>query len=504
MKNLIRHRSSSPPQSQQQQQQKTVLPQYKELSPRFIIKEQIGEGAFSKVFKAKDLQQGFDVAIKIIDKTVMNKSQIDGVLKEISIMRRLNHPNIVKMYDFINTNFKTFLILELLSGGEIFNKIVDLTYFSEDLSRHVLVQIINSIKYLHEEVGVVHRDIKPENLLFESIPFKPSINPISKLRKSDDLSKKDEGIFMENIGGGTIGIVKLADFGLSKILWNNSTKTPCGTASYTAPEIIKDEEYSKSVDMWGVGCVLYTLLCGFPPFYDSNPEELTKKVARGDYCFLSPWWDEISIDAKNLVSHLLTVDPTRRYNTNDVLNHPWITGDLGNLSPAKDAPHNISKIGLKFEEVIPKLSSNSNNLSSDNNHGELLSPRAEAMKRALDCGISIQRIGTPLRRLVDDYFDEEDETETSEVSDDDDENSDDDEDDDDGSDDESYTYNLKPKNYTISSPYHCKKKLQPMSPIPKNVKTESFKEIDGFNLRFDDNTLLNRRKVNNEAKRLVG
>ena len=100
--------------------------------------------------------------------------------------------------------------------------------------------------------------------------------------------------------------------------------TPCGTVGYTAPEIVKDERYSKSVDMWALGCVLYTLLCGFPPFYDESIQVLTEKVARGQYTFLSPWWDDISKPAQDLVSHLLTVDPERRYTIQQFLNHPWI------------------------------------------------------------------------------------------------------------------------------------------------------------------------------------
>ena len=96
--------------------------------------------------------------------------------------------------------------------------------------------------------------------------------------------------------------------------------TPCGTVGYTAPEIVKDERYSKSVDMWALGCVLYTLLCGFPAFYDESIQTLTEKVARGQYTFLSPWWDDISKSAQDLVSHLLTVDPEKRYDINQFLN----------------------------------------------------------------------------------------------------------------------------------------------------------------------------------------
>jgi len=148
-----------------------------------------------------------------------------------------------------------------MEGGELFHQIVKLTYFSENLSRHVIKQVADGIRYLHEERGVVHRDIKPENLLFERIPIIPSKNPQNR---PYDEEKEDEGDFKAGIGGGGIGRVKIADFGLSKIVWDEQTMTPCGTVGYTAPEIVKDERYSKSVDMWALGCVLYTLLCGFP------------------------------------------------------------------------------------------------------------------------------------------------------------------------------------------------------------------------------------------------
>jgi len=176
-------------------------------------------------------------------------------------MRGTNHPSIVKLYSFSESLEHYFLVLE---GRDC------VLTFSENLARHVILQVAQGIRYLHEERGVVHRDIKPENLLFERIEIIPGV------------------------GGGGIGRVKIADFGLSKVVWNEETMTPCGTVGYTAPEIVKDERYSKSVDMWALGCVLYTLLCGFPPFYDESINVLTEKVARGYYTFLSPWWDDIS------------------------------------------------------------------------------------------------------------------------------------------------------------------------------------------------------------------
>lgn len=241
-------------------------------------------------------------------------------------MRNVRHKNIVQLIHYTESNENYFLTLELCQGGELFHQIVKLTYFSENLARHVITQVALAVRHLHEECGVVHRDIKPENILFDPIPIKPLKRPV--YRPTDNMDTKvDEGEFIRGIGGGGIGIVKLADFGLSKVIWDNSTFTPCGTVGYTAPEIVCDQVYSKSVDMWAIGCVLYTILCGFPPFYDESIPILTEKVARGQFTFLSPWWDTMSDSVKDLINHLLCVDSKKRYTIDQFLNHPWVTED---------------------------------------------------------------------------------------------------------------------------------------------------------------------------------
>ena len=126
-----------------------------------------------------------------------------------------------------------------MEGGELFHQIVKMTYFSENLARHVILQVAEGIRYLHEERGVVHRDIKPENLLFDRIPIIPSKNPPQS--QFGEEAKEDEGEFIAGVGGGGIGRVKIADFGLSKVVWDEQTMTPCGTVGYTAPEIVRDE-----------------------------------------------------------------------------------------------------------------------------------------------------------------------------------------------------------------------------------------------------------------------
>ncbi|TFK85887.1 Pkinase-domain-containing protein [Polyporus arcularius HHB13444] len=355
-------------QQQQQQTQKTSSPKYKEHVEQIVqeereakgkmpvykglesykLVEKMGDGAFSNVYKAIDLRSGQKVAVKVVRKYELSASQAGekhlnrefkkkprvteraNILKEVQIMRGINHPAIVKLLAFFESQEHYFLVLELMEGGELFHQIVKLTYFSENLARHVIVQVAQGIRYLHEERGVVHRDIKPENLLFERIPIVPSKNP---LPKQFDEDKEDEGEFIPGVGGGGIGKVKIADFGLSKVVWDEQTMTPCGTVGYTAPEIVKDERYSKSVDMWAMGCVLYTLLCGFPPFYDESINVLTEKVARGYYTFLSPWWDTISSEAKDLITHLLCVDPAQRFTIDEFLAHPWVHAASGPVPP---------------------------------------------------------------------------------------------------------------------------------------------------------------------------
>ncbi|KAH7367655.1 kinase-like domain-containing protein [Plectosphaerella cucumerina] len=300
------------------------FPKYPGLE-RWVLLEKMGDGAFSNVYRARDTEGQYgEVGIKVVRKYEMNSMQRSNILKEVQIMRQLDHPNIIKLIDFAESRQYYYIILELAQGGELFHQIVRLTYFSEELSRHVIVQVAKALEYLHEERGVVHRDIKPENILFNPTAFVPSKNP--KPRQPGDEDKVDEGEFIHGVGAGGIGQIKIADFGLSKIVWDNQTMTPCGTVGYTAPEIVKDERYSKSVDMWALGCVLYTLLCGFPPFYDESIEVLTEKVAKGQYTFLSPWWDDISKSAQDLISHLLTVDPEKRYTITEFLAHPWVAG----------------------------------------------------------------------------------------------------------------------------------------------------------------------------------
>ena len=202
----------------------------------------------------------------------------------------------------------------------------------------------------------------------------------------------DEGEFIPGIGSGGIGKVKVADFGLSKVVWESHTMTPCGTVGYTAPEIVKDERYSKSVDMWAMGCVLYTLLCGFPPFYDESIPVLTEKVARGQYTFLSPWWDDISKQAQDLVSHLLTVDPEKRYTIGQFMAHPWIKQTSEPTEPAADAPPLATPAPHKNIQTPMLIDQDFSPGGATARRLDFRSPGSVALREVFDVGYAVHRL----------------------------------------------------------------------------------------------------------------
>ncbi|CAK7201120.1 MAPK-activated protein kinase Srk1 [Sporothrix eucalyptigena] len=364
----------------EERETRSKFPRYPGLE-RWELLEKMGDGAFSNVYRARDKTGAYpnDVAIKVVRKYEMNSTQRANILKEVTIMRKLDHPNIVRLLEFSEAKQYYYIVLELAPGGELFHQIVKLTYFSEDLSRHVIIQVAKALEYLHEEQGVVHRDIKPENILFYPIPFVESKNP--KPRQAGDEDKVDEGEFIPGKGAGGIGQIKIADFGLSKVIWETNTTTPCGTVGYTAPEIVKDEMYSKSVDMWALGCVLYTLLCGFPPFYDESIEVLTEKVAKGQFTFLSPWWDDISKSAQDLISHLLDVNPERRYTITEFMNHPWIRA-------SGPTPRDEKKLGADGTVLKPFDMAK---IVDGDRRGDFRSPGAVNLREVFDVGYAVHR-----------------------------------------------------------------------------------------------------------------
>ncbi|RCK56310.1 Serine/threonine-protein kinase srk1 [Candida viswanathii] len=388
---------------------------YPDLPSNFKLLSVLGEGAFSIVYKAVNLLTNSIVAVKIINKANLSSKQLRNIKHEINIMKRIkHHGNVIQLLDHIDSINNSFLILEYCNGGEIFDKILEFTYLSEDLSCHIFKQLLNAVESLHN-LNIVHRDIKPENLLFKRIPYfmRPKEDFVKSLRKSDDSNKVDEGEFKAGIGGGTIGVIKLADFGLAKQLATNTiAQTPCGTTGYTAPEVFvcnhndsvytnNSNSYSKAVDIWSMGCVLYTIMCGFPPFYDENIEVLTDNVTKGRFTFLQPWWDEISADAKDLISKMLNINPDQRITIEEIWQHPWIV----NRSSADELTRNY------FPHTVDTAISDDdsgNSLAVPKLNQPVVSPRALAIKKVFNNpAMTSDKLEEPASYFIEDIAEED-------------------------------------------------------------------------------------------------
>lgn len=258
----------------------------------FDFVKDLGSGAFSVVKLAKNKKTGAKRAVKIVDKIAVGIEKKEMLDREIDILRRIQHPNIISITDIYETPEYLYLVMEVATGGELFDAIVKRGKYSERDAARIVRQIAEACRYLHSK-GIVHRDLKPENLLL-----------------SDD---------SEN------AVVKIADFGLSKIMDAQAVlQTACGTPGYVAPEVLMGHGYHQEVDVWSIGVITYILLVGYPPFYAENNAKLFDKIMAGQYAFTSPYWDKISAEAKDLIRHLLVVDPKKRFTSLQVLQHPWI------------------------------------------------------------------------------------------------------------------------------------------------------------------------------------
>eukprot|EP01114_Cavostelium_apophysatum_P023101 TRINITY_DN859_c0_g1_i1.p1 TRINITY_DN859_c0_g1~~TRINITY_DN859_c0_g1_i1.p1 ORF type:complete len:300 (+),score=72.46 TRINITY_DN859_c0_g1_i1:73-972(+) len=259
----------------------------------YEVKEELGKGAFSVVKLGVNKSTGEKVAIKMIDKKAASTDQDAKRLKtEVDILKKVSHPNIVCLKDLFETSDKLYLVMELVTGGELFDKIVEKGQYSEREASTVVKKMISAVLYLHNN-SIAHRDLKPENLLLK--------------------------------GGSTDTEVMLSDFGLSKIVGVESMmETACGTPYYVAPEVLSATGYDKEVDLWSCGVITYLLLCGFPPFYGESLPEVFEQIMKADYDFPEPYWNDVSEDAKNFISKLLVVDPKKRYTATQALEHPWL------------------------------------------------------------------------------------------------------------------------------------------------------------------------------------
>uniref|UniRef100_A0A673CI77 non-specific serine/threonine protein kinase n=1 Tax=Sphaeramia orbicularis TaxID=375764 RepID=A0A673CI77_9TELE len=262
-------------------------------SDTYEIKEDIGVGSYSICKRCLHKGTGMEYAVKIINKVKRDPTE------EVEILLRYGqHPNIITLKDVYDDGRSVFLVTELMKGGELLDKILRQKFFSEREASAVLYTITKTVEYLHVQ-GVVHRDLKPSNILYV-----------------------DES--------GNAESIRICDFGFAKQLRaeNGLLMTPCYTANFVAPEVLKKQGYDAACDIWSLGVLLYTMLTGFTPFAngpEDTPEEILARIGSGKFSLSGGYWNSVSVEAKDLVSKMLHVDPHQRLTAGQVLRHPWVT-----------------------------------------------------------------------------------------------------------------------------------------------------------------------------------
>ncbi|XP_048492888.1 CBL-interacting protein kinase 32 isoform X7 [Beta vulgaris subsp. vulgaris] len=261
---------------------------------KYELGRTIGEGTFAKVKFARSSQTGDPVAIKILDKEkVLKNKMAEQIRREIATMKRIKHPNVIRLYEVMGSKTKIYIVLEYVTGGELFDKIVHHGRMKEDEARKYFQQLINAVDYCHSR-GVYHRDLKPENLLLD---------------KTGDL--------------------KVSDFGLSaisqqQIQGDGLLHTTCGTPNYVAPEVLDDRGYDgATADLWSCGVILFVLLAGYLPFDDSNLMNLYRKISVAE--FTCPPW--MSFSVKKFITRILDPNPGTRMTIPEILDDEWFKVD---------------------------------------------------------------------------------------------------------------------------------------------------------------------------------
>ncbi|CAD8060260.1 unnamed protein product [Paramecium sonneborni] len=251
----------------------------------------LGQGAFGKVWKVTHKTTGLIRAIKQIKKSSIIKEEEQRLFSEMNILKNLDHPHIVKLFELFQDENNYYLVTEYLSGGELFDRIKKMSSFSESIAADYIRQILLATLHCHEQ-NIVHRDLKPENIIFISE------DPQSQL--------------------------KVIDFGTSRKFDNQKQMSKrLGTPYYIAPEVL-GHSYSEKCDIWSCGVILYILLCGYPPFVGKSENQILDRVKLGKFSFDPDDWDTVSNEAKEFITKLLRMDPNKRLSAKQALEDPWL------------------------------------------------------------------------------------------------------------------------------------------------------------------------------------
>jgi len=261
----------------------------------YEILDHIGQGSYGRVYRAKHIKTGVTRAIKKINKHSYNMTleEEQNLIKEISILKQLDHPNILKIFEFYNSRQNLFIVSEYLTGGELFKKIVEEKHFDEKVAAHIMKQLFSAVNFCHVN-NIIHRDLKPENILIESY----------------ENTKKE------------YFTIRVIDFGTSEYNKKCMLKEKIGSSYYIAPEVLNNK-YNEKCDLWSCGVIMYILLCGYSPFNGRTEEAILEKVKIGKFSMSDSIWEEVSNEAKDLVKKLLTKNIEKRLSAEQAINHEW-------------------------------------------------------------------------------------------------------------------------------------------------------------------------------------
>jgi len=265
----------------------------------FDLGKLLGEGNYAQVKLGKEKSTGHMWAVKIINKKKLEPGDEEMLALEVGVLSQVTHPNVVHLYKTYDTKYKMYLVLELVTGGELLERLMALGAYTEQDACDLFAKVMHAVEYLHDR-GIAHRDLKPENLLLA--------NP------------------------GDPASIKIADFGFAKVVGDlkkdaNGAQlmmTSCGTPEYVAPEVLKNVGYGVSCDIWSMGIILYIMLCGFPPFYNESMPKLFDDIMKKPHEYPSPEWDPISDDAKDLLNQMMAKDPAQRCTANACIHGKWV------------------------------------------------------------------------------------------------------------------------------------------------------------------------------------
>ncbi|XP_034700071.1 CBL-interacting serine/threonine-protein kinase 24 [Vitis riparia] len=282
---------------------------------KYEVGRTLGEGTFAKVKFAHNTETGESVAMKVMAKsTILKHRMVDQIKQEISIMKIVRHPNIVRLHEVLASQTTIYIILEFVTGGELYDKIVHQGRLSENESRRYFQQLIDAVSHCHSK-GVYHRDLKPENLLLDSN-----------------------------------GNLKVSDFGLSALPKQGVglLHTTCGTPNYVAPEVLSNQGYDgAAADVWSCGVILYVLMAGYLPFNEIDLPSLYKKINAAD--FSCPFW--FSSGSKSLLCRILDPNPKTRIRIEGIKNDPWFRKNYVSSKCREDEEVNLDDIHAVFDDI---------------------------------------------------------------------------------------------------------------------------------------------------------